>query len=160
MVAILLLLIPTSLGILLMRSPENLSDVSTNEPVDSRIDIIQNGVSNPISNGDSVQLTDDVQVEIFIAPYPPDSSSASMDLYLVTIGGEPVTDAEIRLEYDMLYMFHGASKIDANNLGNGHYLASLDFIMYGPWGFDIIMKLSDQENQWHLWMDIYVWPID
>ena len=37
------------------------------------------------------------------------------------------------IEYDMLSMYHGPFWGEAEKLGGGHYLFTLDYFMYGAW---------------------------
>ncbi len=92
-----------------------------------------------MENGESVQLTDELGVRITLAPYPPVGLSAQvgLDLYLFDPAGEPVRDAAIEISYDMLSMPHGPFQSAISEHENGHYLISLDLIMFGAWGLEI-----------------------
>ena len=99
---------------------------------DKRLNVTINGETVYIKNGGQVVLGGGLVAEIFIDPYPPSTLRAWMDVYL-TQDGEPVTDASIGLEYDMLAMLHGPFWGEAEKLGGGHYLFILDYIMFGAW---------------------------
>jgi hypothetical protein len=189
-VALLLIAIPSSLGILRLRSsvfpsaaaassaaiPNNMTIAVSDEvynsvlsrptpapaaaAVYSRLKVLQNDEFVPVPNGGIIPLENDLQAEVFIAPYPPTNFSADVDLYLTTGDGQPVTEAEINIEYDMMYMNHGPSEAKHVNLGNGHYLISYDFFMYGPWIQDTWIKMPGQESWQYLLTSIYVWPED
>ncbi|PJF41569.1 MAG: hypothetical protein CUN54_00775 [Phototrophicales bacterium] len=132
----------------------------TSERESTRIEIMKDGVSVPVNNGEAVPLGDDLQIEVFVSPYPPNSFNADVDFYLTTTDGEPVTDATFDLEYDMLYMFHGAAEAPFNNLGNGHYLTSLYFLMYGSWTLDTVIEVPNHDDRLTLPMVLYVWPTE
>lgn len=86
-----------------------------------------------------MQLTDDLGVRITVDPYPPSGLSAQvvLDLYLYDSAGEPVRGAAIQIFYDMLSMSHGPFQPASREQESGHYLASLDLIMFGNWGMEI-----------------------
>ncbi|MBZ0276729.1 MAG: FixH family protein [Anaerolineae bacterium] len=124
----------------------------------SRIHIMRNGVPVPIRNGEAVAINDSYQVEVFFAPYPPTGSTVNLDLYLTRVDGEAVTDADVSLDYDMLYMFHGPFKSRVDNLGGGHYLSTLEVTMYGDWGVETGIQIPGERRSLPLLVTIYVWP--
>jgi len=93
----------------------------------------------PIENGESVQLTDALRVQITVDPYPPIglSAQAVLDLYLSDPAGQPVPGAAIQITYDMLSMAHGPFQPSTVEQEGGHYLTSLELLMFGPWGMEI-----------------------
>lgn len=93
----------------------------------------------PIENGESVQLTESLGVQITVDPYPPIGLSARpvLDLYLFDPVGQPVRGAAIEINYDMLSMAHGPFQPSTIEQESGHYLTSLDLLMFGPWGMEI-----------------------
>ena len=99
---------------------------------DKRLSVTVGGETVFIRNGGRVELGDDVAVEIYLDPYPPTTLHSVVDLYL-TRDGEPVTDASIDVEFDMLAMVHGPFVATAKKIGAGHHLATLDYIMFGAW---------------------------
>jgi hypothetical protein len=105
----------------------------------SQLYLILDGEPTPIENGESVQLTDELAVQITVDPYPPSGLSAQvvLDLYLYDPAGEPVRDAAIEIFYDMLSMPHGPFQPAVRERERGHYLTSLDLIMFGNWGMEI-----------------------
>ena len=86
-----------------------------------------------------MQLTDELGVQITVDPYPPSGLAAQvvLDLYLFDPAGEPVRDAAIEISYDMLSMPHGPFQPAVREQESGHYLTSLDLIMFGNWGMEI-----------------------
>ncbi len=96
----------------------------------SRVNVLDEQIF--IRNGGQVVLDDGLAVELFLDPYPPTTLRSWLDFYL-TKDGEPVTDASMGIEYDMLAMAHGSFWGEAEKLGGGHYLFTLDYIMYGAW---------------------------
>jgi len=102
------------------------------DTVDKRLNVTLGGETTYIRNGGRVELGDDLAVEIYLDPYPPTSLHSVVDLYL-TQAGEPVTDASIDVEFDMLSMAHGPFMATAKQIGGGHHLATLDYIMFGAW---------------------------
>jgi len=110
---------------------------STENP--SQLYLILDGEPTPIENGESVQLTDELAVQITVDPYPPIGLSAQpvLDLYLFDPAGQPARRAAIEITYDMLSMAHGPFQPPTIEEGSGHYLTSLDLIMFGNWGMEI-----------------------
>jgi hypothetical protein len=112
----------------------------------SQLYAILGGEPVPIENGESVQLTDALGVQITIDPYPPIGLSAQpvLDLYLSNPVGQPVRGAAIEITYDMLSMAHGPFQPPTIEQEGGHYLTSLDLLMFGPWGMEIeILEPND-----------------
>ncbi len=105
----------------------------------SQLYLILDGEPTPIENGESVQLTDDLAVQITVDPYPPIGLSVQplLDLYLFDPAGRPVRGAAIEITYDMLSMAHGPFQPRTIEQESGHYLTSLDLLMFGPWGMEI-----------------------
>jgi len=110
-----------------------------------------------LPNGGTILLDNGLHLEVFVAPYPPTDFSADVDFYLTTESGEPVTDAEISITWDMVFMTHGPFSAQPTHIGGGHYLAPFDVFMYGPWEFDTRIA-RDGEPSANAVMSIYVWP--
>lgn len=108
---------------------------------EKRLNVTLNGETVYIRNGSQVFLGDGLAVEIFVDPYPPSTLRTWVDLYL-TRDGEPVTDASMGIEYDMLAMVHGPFSGVAEKLGGGHYLFTLDYIMFGPWDQAVTIRIG------------------
>ena len=113
------------------------SPTSTESP--SQLYLILGGEPAPIENRESVQLTDALQVQITLDPYPPIglSAQAVLELYLSDPAGQPVPGAAIQITYDMLSMAHGPFQPPTIEQESGHYLTSLNLLMFGPWGMEI-----------------------
>ena len=79
----------------------------------------------------------------FRRPVPPATLRTWMDFYL-TQNGEAITDASMGIEYDMLAMVHGPFWGEAENIGGGHYLFTLDYIMFGPWDQTVTIRIGQQ----------------
>lgn len=43
---------------------------------------------------------------------------------------EAVQDAEINIEYDMIFMAHGLYFVEPQKFGSRHYFSSYEFFMY------------------------------
>lgn len=99
---------------------------------DKRLNVTVGGKTTYIRNGGRVELGDGLAVEVYLDPYPPTTLHAVLDLYL-TRDGEPVDDASIDVEFDMLSMAHGPFVATAKKIGGGHHLTTLDYIMFGAW---------------------------
>ncbi len=108
-----------------------------------------------IKNGGKVNLEQGLSVELFLDPYPPTKLRAWLDLYL-TRDGEPVTDAEAGITYDMLGMFHGPFDFAAENLGGGHYLFTIDYIMFGAWEHQMVVYMP--EDYYELLVGVIAFP--
>jgi hypothetical protein len=112
--------IPTSLG-----------------PEDSRLRVKLGWLdadSVPILNGGIVDFGDGLMAELFVDPYPTNTLTSWVDLYLTdSATGEPVDDAHVIMEYDMWSMAHGPYIGFADSSANGHYVFRLDYIMFGAW---------------------------
>ncbi len=124
----------------------------------SRIEVMRNGQPISLPNGGMVDLGDGLKAEVFLTPYPPAQFSADLDLYLTDANGQPVTDAVVNLEYDMLYMSHGQSRATTRNQKDGHYLSALNYEMFGPWALDAKIELPGHAMTASLLLVIYVWP--
>lgn len=102
---------------------------------ESRLYVKFEGTENsgiPIRNGGLVHLGGGLDAEIFIDPYPTDSLTAWLDLYL-EMDGRPVSDARTVILYDMWSMGHGPYVGKSDAATDGHYVFRLDYIMFGAW---------------------------
>ena len=96
-----------------------------------------------MDNGGRVPLSEDKIAEVFLAPYPPDWQT---DLHLFLLGAEdyqPVTDVEVDLKYEMVYMDHGIDAQVGTKLTDGHYVLPLSFLMYGDWLVDVTVEFPE-----------------
>lgn len=124
----------------------------------SRIKVLLDDEVFQIPNGGSIPWDENMQLEVFISPYPPTGFSVDVDYYLTTLEGEPISDANIEVDYDMMFMAHGPFFNSLNNLGNGHYITTYDFFMYGPWIIETYIVAPTQGESAHVPISIYVWP--
>ncbi len=111
-----------------------------------------------ISNGGSVPLTDDLQLEVAVRPYPPTSFDIEVDLRLTTTDGVPVDDADIRASWDMVFMYHGPFETRFDPIGDGYYTASFDFFMFGPWELVTQVNALSHQPPGETAVSVYVWP--
>lgn len=118
----------------------------------SRINVLDDQIF--IRNGGEVRLGEDTAVEVFVDPYPPSTLTSWLDIYL-TRDGEPVADASMGIEYDMLAMAHGPFWGEADNIGGGHYLFSLQYIMYGAWDQMITVRIGLERHRFPLVLVAY-----
>lgn len=112
-----------------------------------RLYLLEGGIiARPLNNGAVVPIAKEVSAEIYIAPYPP-APEIRLDLYLFEPrSGVSITNAEVIVKYEMLYMDHGQYRLNATEKGNGHYLAPLDFGMYGEWVVDVYAGSGEQSG--------------
>ena len=111
-----------------------------------------------LPNGGVVPLSDDLRLEVAISPYPPTKFDIAVDLRLTTAAGVAVGDAAIAGTWDMPVMPHGPFTTDFVNAGDGHYVASFDFFMFGPWEIVTDISSPSHETPTDLPISIYVWP--
>jgi hypothetical protein len=97
-----------------------------------------------MANGGRVPLGEDRIAEVFLSPYPPDWNT-DLHLYLLDKDTfEPLTNVDVDLEYDMVWMNHGIDPRSGTKVGEGHYLLPLSFLMYGDWNVDIRLAFRDE----------------
>ncbi|MBI4279747.1 MAG: FixH family protein [Armatimonadetes bacterium] len=95
----------------------------------------RDGKARPFQNGQTVTVGD-VNVEVFIAPYPP-VREGSIDLYVTDRAtGKPASDGDLEIIFDM-DMPHGSIRAQAMPTGGGHYLIPYKLVMPGEWRVDI-----------------------
>ena len=96
-----------------------------------------------MKNGGRVPLGDDRVAEVFLAPYPPNWQT-DLHLYLLNRNDfSPVTDADVDLLYEMVWMDHGIDGQVGRKVADGHYVLPLDFLMYGDWSVDTRITLPE-----------------
>ena len=113
------------------------------DAVDKRLAVVLDGQTTYIKNGGQVVLGDGLAAEIYLDPYPPSTLSSTMDVYL-TLDGAPLADGGVEIAYEMLAMAHGPFSAEAKKIGGGHYLVSLDYIMFGPWEQVVTVRIGMQ----------------
>jgi hypothetical protein len=117
--------------------------------------VIQNGDWKFIKNGGRVNLPNGLSAELSLDPYPPTQLTAMLDLYL-TRRGQQVSNASVSAAYDMKGMAHGPFNSQAKNLGNGHYLFTMDYIEFGSWEHKLVIYLP--EDHYELAVGVLVSP--
>jgi YtkA-like protein len=115
--------------------------VDSRDAVGKRLAITLDEETVYIKNGGRVDLDDGLAAEIYLDPYPPTALRSMIDVRL-TQDGQALTDAGLQIDYDMLAMAHGPFSAEAKNIGGGHYLVSLDYIMFGPWEQVITIRIG------------------
>ncbi|MBI4260220.1 MAG: hypothetical protein HY658_06600 [Actinobacteria bacterium] len=97
--------------------------------------VVQGDRTTPFENGTAVRAGA-VDVEIFVAPYPP-AREGSIDLLVSDPAtGLPVEDGAVDVSFDM-YMPHGVISAQALPGGAGHALVPYKLVMPGEWRMDI-----------------------
>ncbi len=182
--AVLVLAVPSVIGLVLLRSgsspdeprstpslivinqsadgsevgSEELLRPATETVADERLRYLDaDGLAVDLPNGGTIPLGADMNLEVFVAPYPPDTFEVAVDFYVTTSGGDPVEDAEIVVNWDMIFMTHGPFLTEVEHIGGGHYLADFDLFMFGPWEFEALVATGPGEPDRAV-MSIYVWP--
>lgn len=112
----------------------------------------------PMVNGGAIRLDDNLIAEVFVDPFPTDTLTAWLDLFLYSNSGEPVTDSRVVIDYDMYSMAHGPFFSLAEKNVDGHYLFRLDYIMFGPWGQLLQVKPSDTDQEYGIEVTIVAVP--
>jgi YtkA-like len=81
------------------------------------------------------------QITIQVNPNPPlITRPAALSIQVLSRGSQqPVTNARVTLQSDMLTMDMGTDQVDARSQGDGTYLASVQFSMSGPWQVRVIV---------------------
>ena len=111
--------------------------------ISPRLGFIQDREAIAMENGGRVALGEDKVVEVFLSPYPPDWQT---DLHLFLMDKEtfePITDVDVDLTYDMVFMDHGIDTQVGIKLEDGHYVLPLSFLMYGDWNVDTTVQLPE-----------------
>ena len=119
----------------------------------SRLEVFHDGKSTPLRNGGMVTL-DDLNVEVFVDPYPPTTLTSWLDLYM-TRNGHAVSGASVTMDYQMAYMSHGVLNAAGKDSGDGHYLFSLDYAMYAQWGDVLTIQLSGKKYVLPILVTVY-----
>jgi len=95
----------------------------------------QDGRARPFQNGERLSIGD-VNVEIFVAPYPP-LREGTIDLYLTDRAtNKPLESNTLRIIFDM-DMPHGSIRTEALPTGGGHFLVPYKLVMPGQWRVEI-----------------------
>ncbi|MDP6666605.1 MAG: hypothetical protein QF357_04310 [Dehalococcoidia bacterium] len=97
-----------------------------------------------MKNGGAVRLREGLVAEIFVDPFPTNTLTAWLDLYLHDGNDVASRDATVVIDYDMFSMGHGPFFTTADMSPNGHYTFRLDYVMFGAW--EQILKIQDPQN--------------
>ncbi|MDP2936718.1 MAG: hypothetical protein Q8O86_09545 [Dehalococcoidia bacterium] len=117
--------------------------------------VIQKGDWKFIKNGGRVNLPNGLSAELFLDPYPLTRLTAKLDVNL-TRRGQPVSNASVSAAYDMKGMAHGPFNSQTKNLGNSHYLFTMDYIEFGSWEHKLVIYLP--EDHYELAVGVVVSP--
>lgn len=121
-----------------------------------RLGFVQEGEATAMENGGRVALGKDKIAEVFLVPYPPDWQT---DLNLFLLDGttyQPISDVDVDLKYDMVYMDHGIDTQTGTKVKEGHYVLPLSFLMYGDWSVDVTVAMP--EGKKHLRFVVKFFP--
>lgn len=114
--------------------------------------IVVNDETRPFENGTAVTVGD-LNVELFVAPFPP-AREGSIDLYMTEREtGGPVDEGSLDVSFDM-YMPHGAILAQALPSGGGHSLIPYKLVMPGEWRVDISIGRSSKVSQLSLLFEV------
>lgn len=128
----------------------------TVESLSPRLGYIRNREAIALDNGGRVPLGEDKVAEVFLSPYPPQWQT---DLHLFLMNKEtfdPITEVDVDLEYEMVYMDHGIDALKGTKIADGHYILPLSFLMYGDWNVDTRILLP--EGKMHLEFIVKFYP--
>jgi hypothetical protein len=132
------------------------ADVVASGPVRIKYEGPDGVVSLP--NAGVVALSDELDLAVSVSPYPPTTFNVDVDLYLTDAAGQPVVDATITVEWDMVFMWHGPFLSEFRPVGDGHYVAPFDLFMFGPWEFVTRVTAPGYDQPEDLSLSIYIWP--
>ncbi len=124
----------------------------------ARLKYVLDGETESLRNGEVLALSDNLQMEVSLSPYPPTFFDIDIDIRLTTPEGEVVDDATISTIWDMDVMPHGPFSTQFRNIGDGHYSASFDFSMFGAWGINTHISHPTFDSPDDVSLVIYVWP--
>lgn len=133
---------------------------STATPLPNQLYIILNEQPRPIENGERVELSEELNLQITVDPYPPRglSAHAVVDLHLTRSDGQAVDNAEIDVVYDMFSMVHGPFDPPIIERTDGHYLFPLEMIMYGAWELNTAIRAPGQPAVHELTIAVILTP--
>lgn len=113
----------------------------------SNLGIVRGSDVIAMENGARIAIGEGKVAEVFLAPYPPDWNT---DLHLFLMNDEtfdPLTDVDVDLTYDMVFMNHGIDALTGSAVGVGHYVLPLSFLMYGDWNVNIAIDMEEAQKQ-------------
>lgn len=122
---------------------------------DSRLAVLADGKRIPLRNGGRIDLADGLAAEVYLDPYPPARTDVWLDLHLTRAAtGKPVRDARGTTSYDMATHSMGPWSAAAKNTGDGHYLYSMHYVMYGDWGHLLRIQTGKTVYELNLLIDV------
>jgi len=83
-------------------------------------------------------------VSLFSNPNPPIRGNNAFEAFVTDAQGQPVSDAKLSFDIDMTNMSHGKNVVTASPLGEGHYSATINLFMPGPWRVIVIVERAGQ----------------
>ncbi|MFQ5872877.1 MAG: hypothetical protein ACE5JL_03625 [Dehalococcoidia bacterium] len=126
------------------------------KPPSPRLGFVQGREATAMENGGRVPLGEDKVAEIFLSPYPPDWQTDLHLFLLDSVNYEPITDVDVDLIYDMVFMDHGIDAQIGTKVADGHFVLPLAFLMYGDWSVDVTLSLP--EGKKHLRFIVKFYP--
>jgi hypothetical protein len=109
-------------------------------------------------NGGVITLANSIDMSVELSPFPPSTLALDMDLYLTDVGGNPLRNATVAADWDMSLMPHGVATTEFHTNGDGHYTATFDPSMFGPWVFAIRVVAPGYERSQDVSISINLWP--
>ncbi len=93
---------------------------------------------------DAENSADDISIELNVTPDPPQVGPAVIDVTLLDADGEPIDDADLKIEGNMSHA--GMEPVNAYIAGGseGHYISKdFEFTMGGDWVITVTGTTSD-----------------
>jgi hypothetical protein len=90
--------------------------------------------------------TTDIRLNLILNPSPPVVGETLVTLALASASGEPITNAEVRLEGNMNHAGMKPSFAVLREIEPGRYTGTLDFTMGGDWFVLVTVKMQDGQS--------------
>lgn len=148
----LLVVVVVTLVVVALSSCVSLSASSIPEPTSAPAGVPVSS-SLPQSSSLGTKLNGNLSVQLFSTPSPPAGGNNSVRA-LVTISGQPVSDAKVSFDVDMTNMSMGKKITPAVSSGEGLYSGQVLFSMLGPWRLIVNVERAGQTNS--VRFDFYV----
>lgn len=84
-----------------------------------------------------------LQVELNVDPAPPHMGQAELEMTITDEAGRPVEGAKVSVRGDMSHAGMVPVFGSAEEVGQGHYRAPLEWTMGGDWQVTVIIELPD-----------------
>ena len=121
---------------------------------DGRLSVLAGGKCVRLRNGGRIDLANGVSAELYLDPYPPATSKLWLDVHLVrSVGGKAVSGAKASMTYDMTTMTMGRRTADAEDTGDGHYLYTVEYGMYGEWQHTLAVRVDKTTHELRLMVE-------